>query len=158
MNRFNSPGLAAVIALAVSMVPAVSADELTGEQAQEAAETRQAIFKLLAWNMDPMGDMLRNQRPFDIERVERSATRIAQLGAMIPDAFERDTREFALATQARDGIWSNADDFAARAGDLVEAAEALRAAAEGGEQPSVLQAIGALGQACGACHDAYRDQ
>jgi cytochrome c556 len=153
MNRFSSFGLLTVIGLAVS---AALAQELTQEQARNAAETRQSIFKLLAWNMDPMAGMLRNERPFDADVVGRNAERIAQLGQMIPDAFERDTRGFGLETQARDAIWGNIGDFGQKAEALVAAASQLRSAAETGDRAPVARAIGAMGQACGACHDAYR--
>lgn len=137
----------------------VLAQEMTEtERAQEAVETRQAVFKLMAWNMDPLGEMARNRLPFDAETAERSASRIEFLAPMIPQLFEMDTRDFEVDTRARDGVWTNVDDFAAKAEELVTAAAELEAAAASGDRATVSRAIVAVGQACGACHDSYRDE
>lgn len=137
---------------------AANAQELTAEQAQAAAETRQAVFKLLGWNMDPMGEMLRNRLPFDAGQIAVSAQRISQLAPMIPEVFETDTRGMSVTTQARDGLWTNLDDFRQRAAQLAESARDLETIAEGGDRAAIGRAIGALGQVCGGCHDAYRSQ
>jgi cytochrome c556 len=40
----------------------------------------------------------------------------------------------------------------------VKAAAGLTAAAKGGDKKAVLQAAAAVGKACGACHDNFRDK
>ena len=78
---------------------------------------------------------------------------------MIPDVFQTDTRKFTtLKTKAQDGIWTNQADFTAKADDLGKAAAALGDAAKSGDKGTTLKAAGAVGKACGACHDNYRNK
>jgi cytochrome c556 len=91
--------------------------------------------------------------------VAKSAARIEALAPMIPELFQHDTRKASgLKTKAREGIWTNAADFKAKNDDLVKAAANLSAAAKSGDRKAVLQAAGAVGKACGACHDSFRDK
>lgn len=161
MNSFKKIGLAAIGSLAVGLAGGIAP---TGaqqaptpeEQAQNAVETRQAVYKLLGWNMGPMGGMLRNKVPFDAALVEQNAHRIASLAGMIPSLFEMDTREFDVETEALPRIWEGKDAFDGKAKDLVAAAEALATTAAGGDEGATRAAIAKVGQACGSCHDDYR--
>ena len=156
MQRFVKFGLAAACA---TVALGASANELTEDQARAAVETRQAVFKLMGWNMDPLGAMLRNRVPFDAERAALSGERLQQLAQLISDAFEADTREFhgGIETQARNGAWSNRSDFTDQANALVRAAANLQEVAASGDRAGTLRAVGQVGQACGSCHDRYRD-
>jgi cytochrome c556 len=159
MKLFAGAAFAAVCSMAVvAAVAQTQAPPTPQEQAQSALEVRQSIFKLQGWNMAPLGAMARNRIPFDAAVVKLRAERIAHTAAMISDAFQADTREFELETEALDRIWENKDAFNGKASDLVKAANDLAAAAAGGDQGATMQAIGALGQACGSCHDDFREE
>jgi cytochrome c556 len=156
MKRLISIGLSA--ALSVAIVHAAeptppSPDDL----AKQSIETRQGLLKVLSFSMGPVGGMLRNRVPFDAAVAEKSATRIAQLGAILPDLFQNDTRKYTgVKTAALDGIWASQADFKSKADDLVKAANELAAAAKGGDKAATLKAAGAVGKACGNCHDSFR--
>ena len=162
MNRFVKSSLIALCALASTS--AVIAQEGGGpptpeQQAEQAVLTRQGLLKVMGFYMGPLGGMLKNKIPFDAAKAGDSATHIAQLGSMIPDVFVFDTRKIStVKTKAQDGIWTNQADFKAKADDLVKAAQALQEAAKGGEKGATLKAAGAVGKACGACHDNYRNK
>jgi cytochrome c556 len=161
MNRFAKSSLIALCALApVSAVLAQDAGPPTPEQqAQQAIETRQGVLKVMGFYMAPLGGMLKNKVPFDAAVATKSATHIAQLGGMIPDVFVFDTRKTTgVKTKAQDGIWTNTADFDAKADDLVKAATALTDAAKSGDKGATLKAAGAVGKACGACHDNFRNK
>jgi len=161
MNRFVKSSLIALCALApVSAVLAQEAGPATPEQqAEQAVLTRQGLLKVMGFYMAPLGGMLKNKVPFDAAAAGKSATHIGQLGAMIPDLFQFDTRKAAsVKTKAQDGIWSNQADFAAKADDLVKAANALADAAKSGDKGTTLKAAAAVGKSCGACHDNYRNK
>ena len=161
MNRFAKSSLIALCALApVSLVLAQEAGPPTPEQqAEQAVLTRQGLLKVMGMYMAPLGGMLKNKVPFDAAVAGKSATHIAQLGSMIPDVFAADTRNKTSAkTKAQDGIWTNKADFDAKADDLVKAATALVDASKSGEKGATLKAAGAVGKACGACHDNYRNK
>jgi cytochrome c556 len=152
-------GLAAFCSLAtVSASMAQDAPASPEQAAQQAAELRQGLFKVMGWSMAPLAGMLRNKMPFDAAIAQKSALRIGQLAPMISDAFATDTRKFQVKTKAREGIWSNKSDFDAKAAELAKAAEALSAAAKSGDRGATMKAAGAVGKACGNCHDSFRDK
>ncbi|MFM1887425.1 MAG: hypothetical protein RL026_2582 [Pseudomonadota bacterium] len=160
MKRSMHFGLAAVLSVVAfgavaGEAPAPSADE----QAKQAIETRQGLFKVMGYSMGPVGGMMRNRVPFDAAVAQKSAERIAQLGAMITDLHQADTRKHTgTKTGALDGIWNSQADFKAKADELVKAANELAAAAKTGDKAATLKAAGGVGKACGSCHDAYRSK
>jgi cytochrome c556 len=128
------------------------------ERAVTATETRQAVFKLLGYNMAPINAMVRGEAPFDAEIIERNAQRVGALAPMIPELFEMaDTRSFTVETRALPGIWDNQEDFREKAADLESAAGTFASVAAGGDQTQIMGAVRAFGSTCGNCHDVYRD-
>jgi cytochrome c556 len=128
------------------------------EAAQKAVELRQSLFRVIGFSFGPVGGMLKNKVPFDAAVAAKAGERIEELATIIPDVFNEDTRKFQVKTKAREGIWTSKADFAAKADDLAKAAAGLTAAAKGGEKKAVLQAAAAVGKACGACHDNFREK
>lgn len=149
-------GVATLCALAC--VSAAHADEASAEQ--KAVEIRQSIFKLMEWNYTPtIGEMLKNRMKYDAALVQKNAARLEALAPMISDAFAMDTRKATgLKTRAGEGIWTNMTDFKAKNDGLVKAVASLTAAAKGSDQKAFKQAAIAVGKACGACHDDYREK
>ena len=162
MNRFVKSSLIALCALASTS--AVLAQEGGGpptpeQQAEQAVLTRQGLLKVVGFYMAPLGGMLKNKIPFDATKAGNSAAHIAQLGGMIPDVFVFDTsKATSVKTKAKDGIWTNKADFDSKADDLVKAANALADAAKSGDKGATLKAAAAVGKACGACHDNFRNK
>ena len=128
------------------------------EQAAAATATRQAVFKLLGFNIGAIIGMARGA-PFDAAIAERNARRIAALAPMIPEVFAAmDTRKFDVTTQALPVIWDNTDEFAEKANNLVAAANQFADTAAGGDQAATLGGLRSLGGACGSCHDTFREE
>lgn len=144
----------AVIALAaLAATPALALD---AEQAQKATETRQAVLKVVGWNIGPLGAMARDLVPYDGAVVARNAERIAWMASMIPDAFRADTRPHAVTTEALPVIWENYARFEELAANAQASAERLAEVAASGDEAATKQAIGALISDCRACHDDFR--
>lgn len=59
-------------------------------------------------------------------------------------------------TKATAAIWDKSDDFASAAKNLSKAAGELAAAAKAKDEAAVSAKIKGLGDACGACHKAFR--
>jgi len=149
-------GLVALGTLAA--IPAVQAEDASGDGALKAVETRQAVFRVMNYNSDLFFLMMKNKAPFDANVVQKAAGRIETLAPMIPDTFAADTRKAGnVKTKARDGIWTNMADFKAKSDELARTAAALTAAAKSGDKGATMKAAGAVGKACSACHDNYRD-
>jgi cytochrome c556 len=160
MKRLMSVGLLAALTFGsfASMAAQEAAPPSPEQVAKSQIETRQGLFKLISYNFGPVGGMLRNRQPFDAALVARNSARIESLAGMITELHQADTRKFhsSVKSAALDGIWTGQADFKAKADDLVKAAAALTAAAQGGDQKATLAAAGAVGKACGSCHDTYR--
>lgn len=152
-------GAAALLALApISATFAQDAPASPEETAQRAVDLRQSLFRVIAYSFGPMGGMLKNKVPFDAAVVQKNSARIEAIAPMIVDVFQEDTRKFTLKTKAREGIWTSKSDFQAKNDDLVKAAAALTTAAKSGDKKATMQAAAAVGKACGACHDNFRDK
>jgi cytochrome c556 len=126
------------------------------ELATSATATRQGLFKLLGHNMGQISGMARGTVEFDAAIAERNANRIAMLAPMIPELFERDTRQFNVTTEALPIIWEQKDEFAEKARNLIAAAETFAEVARGGDQRAITAAIRPFGAACGNCHQTFR--
>ncbi len=149
-------GVLASFVLACTLSLTATAEGPTpAEQAQAAADTRQGMFKIVVRYFGPIVGMARGQIPFDAEVVEYNANKINQLAQMSPDLFKQDTSGFELDTEALPGIWTNPEDFSAKANALIETSAALAAAASEGKGPA-MKAFGKVGGACKGCHDEYR--
>jgi cytochrome c556 len=158
MNGFTRIGVAAVGSLIVaSAVMAQGAPPTPEQQAQTAVLTRQGLFKVQNFVWGPVRAQLLGA-PFDAAVIQKAAERLQVTGSLIPEVFVRDTHTFTETTKAREGIWTNKSDFDAKAADLVKASADLEAAAKSGDQGATKQAAGAVGKACGACHDQFRDK
>ena len=145
-----------LIVAAAALLLTAPAAALDAEQAQKAAETRQAVLKVVGWNIGPMGAMARGLIPWDEELFARNAQRIAWMVTMIPDAFRADTRGHELETEALPVIWEDFARFEELAANARRSADRLVEVAGGGDQDAARQAIGALTDDCRACHDSFR--
>jgi cytochrome c556 len=160
MNGITRIGVAAIGSLIVaSAAMAQGAAPPTPEEAAKASIlTRQGLFKVQIFVYGPAAGMLRGA-PFDAAVAQKAGARLAVTAGLIPDVFAKDTHTFAgTPTKAREGIWTNKSDFDAKANDLAKAAAELETTAKGGDQDATKKAIIAVGKACGACHDQFRDK
>ena len=168
-----STGLTATLTAAVLLVgapvgvmSAMAADDATAaaqaanKRAQRAIATRQGALKLLGFYMGPLGGMARGKIPMDVAVVERNAGHIAALAPIVGDTFALDTSNTDLATEALPVIWTKPNEFAAKGQALWEKATALveiaKTNADGKNERAIKGGIGALGQACGSCHEDFR--
>jgi cytochrome c556 len=135
---------------------AAPAAALDAEQAAKATETRQAVLKVVGWNVAPLGAMARGLIPWDNEVAIRNAQRIAWMTTMIPDAFRADTRPHDVRTEALPVIWENFARFEELAANAGRSADRLVEAAGSGDQDAMRRAVGALIDDCRACHDDFR--
>jgi cytochrome c556 len=138
---------------------AAPATALDAEQAEKAAETRQAVLKIVGWNITPLGAMARDLDPLGPASLfARNAQRIAWTITMLPDAFRADTRGHELETEALPVIWDDFERFEELAGNARRSAERLVEVAAGGDEAASRQALGALTDDCKACHERFREK
>lgn len=160
----------AVSAGGLALSEAIADEHLTG-----VAKERHDLMEGLAGAIGPMADMVRGIQPYDAERMRELAATIANSGGdALTSLFPEGSYD--PAGDALPAIWEDWDRFVALAGNLVDAANAMAAAADippgppsagppdpadGGGEPQAMDAgmaLVQLGMSCGACHDDFRKE
>jgi cytochrome c556 len=123
-----------------------------------AIEARQGQFKLFAAHLGQLVPMARGEVEYDAEAASAAAANLAAVASQSQEGYiwvEGTDNASAENTRALPAIWENMDDFAQKYTDLQTATLALRDAA-GTDLAAMQGALGAVGNACSACHDDYR--
>lgn len=124
---------------------------------------RQAGMKAIGRSFKAINDQSRAGTP-DAAVVRAEAAQLATLAARVPGWFPRgtgpgDAAKAKVKTAAKAEIWSQSDDFRAKASALSAASATLAAAAKGSGDVAALQPqIRAVGGTCKACHTSYKVQ
>ncbi|MEM7081396.1 MAG: cytochrome c [Pseudomonadota bacterium] len=121
-----------------------------------ATKQRKALFTLIFKNYLPIASMARERIPFDADVVRTNAEHIQNLGAMMADVFETDTRGSGVVTESLDAIWEQPEKYAQKISAFQAASVALVGAAATGDEATIKASAGRLGQSCGSCHDDFR--
>lgn len=124
----------------------------------EAVELRQAVMKIIKWNLGPMVGMVKEEIPFDADRFALGAERIAMAGSMIEDASRMDTRQATLASEALPLIWDEFAEYEELSEKLAASSAHLAEVAEGGDPGASRQAFLDMTKDCKACHDKFREK
>ena len=159
MNRVSKLGFAAMCSVAaISVVLAQGGPPPSPQQrAENAVKVRQSLFEVQNFAFQQSVAMLRGA-PFNAQTAVTTAKRVEMTTSMIPDVFKMDTSKFQENTKARDVIWTNHSDFLEKAHAANMAAQNLEMVAMSGDEGMTKQAIGALGKACGNCHDQFKNK
>lgn len=143
------------LAAATASTPALAQDMSPAERAHAL---RQAHMSLYAANLGPLVGMARGEIEYDADAAALHANNIAAYSAasLRPFLIEGSSSEDLEDSRALPGIWENVEDFTAHQVDLHEAALAAANAAPDGQEAFVA-AFQSVGQACGSCHETYRE-
>ncbi|MCA8870188.1 MAG: cytochrome c [Rhodobacteraceae bacterium] len=136
---------------------AMTAPVLAQDAIRNAITARQSLMHLYAFNLGQLGAMAKGEMAYDAETASVAAGNLARLtsikaGPMFPPGSDNATID---KTRALPALWQNLPDVGVKQAAVAKAAAAMEAAAGDG-LPALQAAIGPLGQACGACHKAYR--
>lgn len=124
---------------------------------RDAIDARQAQFTLFAYNIGPLVQMAQGNIDYDAAVAQSSADNLGALTHTHQDRLWPEGSDNASVgdTRALPSIWEDLEDFAEKFSALREATAALQDAA--GEDLASLQgALGPVGNACSACHEANR--
>ena len=137
---------------AIAVVVAVTVTAAAGT-ATEAIKQRQHEMEGVKSGMMTLGAIAKKQTPFDAEVVQASAQTIADRLQKAAELFPDGSDTGDVETWAKAEIWSDPEDFQEQFETATEAAVALQSVTE---EAAFLPALGALGNRCKGCHDAYR--
>lgn len=121
-----------------------------GKSTDPDAMARQTLMGINGMNAKLLGDMAGGKVPFDAVAAEAARTAIVEVAGKIPATFEPQGTD--AESKAKPDIWTNWDDFVAKADALNKAAMAM--------DTSSVEGIGAgmagVGGACKDCHTKYQ--
>jgi cytochrome c556 len=118
---------------------------------------RQAAMTLQGKYFGPMAAMAQGKIPFNASVVQRNAGFIDNLSRMPWDGFDPSTRG-AEHTKALPAVFDDSAKFRAAATHLENEASKLVEVSKGGDESAMKAQIGALGKACGGCHNDFRQK
>lgn len=144
---------AATIALSVLAFTPTIEGALAHGGAKGIVLERMEAMKAVAGAMKAVGPMIQGKTAYDPGATKAAAATIASHGGealtkLFPEGSGGGVSE------ASPAIWTERAKFEALAAELKEAAEALEAAADGGQPPKA--EFGRLAGTCKSCHEAYR--
>jgi cytochrome c556 len=147
--------------LANRVVMAAFASLLAGsaiaQEANPAIAARQAHMDLYAFNLGLVGGMARGNIDYDADAATAAAANIAALSRLDQSRYwpEGTSTLDSSETRALPELWDNIPDVIVKAQALSAAADAFAGQAGGGLD-ALRAGLGPVGQACGACHESYR--
>jgi cytochrome c556 len=121
---------------------------------EDAIKYRKAAFTVMATHFGRVAAMANGRVPFDA-KVAADNAEIATVMSRLPYAGFIDGTDKGE-TRAKPEIWAERVKFDGAAAKMQEEMAKLNVAAKGGNLDTIKAAAGAVGQACKACHDAYR--
>ncbi|MEO8241848.1 MAG: cytochrome c [bacterium] len=113
-------------------------------------KARQTIMDHNGGAMKVLVDMIKGATPFDAAAADAAKATLVEDAAAIPAAWTVNATD--PESHSKPEIWTNMEDFTAKAGALGTAAAALDTTSLDG----IKAGMDALGGACGACHKAYK--
>jgi cytochrome c556 len=148
MTKILSASLVAIAGLAVAQ---------TAMEPMAAHEARVAYMKQMGAQLGVLGGMAQGQTAYDAAAAVEAANKLAELAngdvsGMWPEGSDSDTL---VGSRALPAIWSDSAGVIAKWTALGAGATAMQAAA-GVDLASLQAAMGAVGGACGSCHESYR--
>ncbi|HXD39967.1 MAG TPA: cytochrome c [Ramlibacter sp.] len=115
---------------------------------------RQAAMTLQGKYFGPLGGMAAGRVPYDAAVVARNAGYLEVISKMPWDGFDASTS--GEKSNALPEVFSNTAKFKQAADNLQTEIGKLATVSKGGNEADTKAAIGAVGKACGACHDDFR--
>ena len=143
--------LAAGLAVAL-----LSGEALAQAKPETLVKQRQSAMTLIGKYWGPMAGMMQGKIPYDVKVIQRNAGFLDNLSRMPWDGFAESTKD--VKSAALPAIWSDNAKFAEAADRLQNEASKLYAVSRSGDEAAVKAQIGAVGKACGGCHESFRQK
>ncbi|MDH4246697.1 MAG: cytochrome c [Deltaproteobacteria bacterium] len=144
------------LVMALLAVVVVPVGMLSAQQPEENPYItyRRNVMRSVASNMGGIGDILKNQLPFQANLAEH-AKNVERSAAMIAKAFEQKATDEKKGG-AKEDIWKDYSKFKMGAENLTKEAQALTGVMAGGDSKAIMGQLQKVGKACKDCHEAFR--
>jgi len=148
--------------LAATVVASVGAAWVVDAVAQVKPEIlvkqRQAAMTLQGKYFGPLAGMAQGKLPYDANIAQRNAGYLDVLDKMPWDGFDPSTKNVTVKTAALPAIWNEPAKFKEAQERLQSEVSRLGSVSKGGDEGAVKAQIGAVGKACGSCHENFREK
>lgn len=128
------------------------------DRPDDALRYRQAVMTIIGQHFGRMAAVVKGKQPYDPAEFENNAAIVAMLSKLPWEAVlypgsdqGKTTLLLSKALKDRDGFMKHAQTLETSAGELA-------AVAKKGDLDAIKAQFGAVGQACGGCHKAYRSR
>jgi cytochrome c556 len=145
---------AATLVAAVAVV--FTLDALAQAKPEVLVKQRQAAMTLQGKYFGPLVGMAQGKVPYSPSVVQRNEGFLEDLSQMPWDGFDPSTKGEKSA--ALPAIWEKPGEFKQAAERLQSETAKLASVSKSGDEAAVKAQIGAVGKACGGCHDNYREK
>lgn len=129
-------------------------------QAQVKPDTlvkqRQAVMTLQGKYFGPLGGMAQGKVPYNAEVVARNAAFLDALDKMAWDGFDASTKD--VKSAALPAVFTDTAKFKEAQDRLQTEVTKLVSVSKGGDEAAVKAQLGAVGKACGGCHENFREK
>lgn len=139
--------IGSVIALSAGTVLSVSADD------KDYIKYRQAVMKVNGGSISAAVAIIKGKVPYKGDLVS-AAMSLNESAKSVPNAFKQKTT--GGKTRAKPNIWEEPGDFQQKVKDFQTATADFLAAAKSGGPEAAGAKLGAVGDACTACHKKFR--
>ncbi len=144
---------AVALAVALAMVAGTAVAQVKPEI---LVKQRQAVMTLQGKYFGPLAAMAQGKAPYNAQVVQRNAGYLDNLSRMPWDGFDASTKE--QKSHALPAVFSDGAKFKEAAARLESETAKLYQVSRSGDEAAVKQQIGALGKACGGCHENFRQK
>jgi cytochrome c556 len=148
-------GAAVLAALSASLVSTSASAQVPADR---AVKYRQSALTVMATSFGRIGAHIKGDIKLEPAALAQNAEVVELMSKMAFDGFLQGTEQSSGATKAKPEIWKEWDKFKKSQSDLQAATAKLYEASKSGDAKAIQAAFGQAGQACKACHDAYRAQ
>ena len=143
--------------LAAGLVLAVTSGAAIAQVKPEIlVKQRQAAMTLQGKYFGPLAGMAQGRVPYNAEVVQRNAGFLDNLSRMPWDGFDASTKDVKSAALA--AVFTDTAKWREAGERLQNETAKLYAMSRGGDEAAVKAQIGAIGKACGACHETFRQK
>jgi cytochrome c556 len=144
---------AAVAALALGLATGAALAQVKPET---LVKQRQAVMTLQGKYFGPLAAMAQGKAPYNADTVRRNAGFLDNLSRMPWDGFDPSTKE--LKSNALPEVFTNQAKFKEASSRLENEVHKLYEVSQKGDEGEVKTQIGAVGKACGGCHENFRQK
>jgi len=146
----------AFIAAGAALALAAPLSALAQAKPEVLVKQRQAAMTLQGKYFGPIAGMASGKIPYNADVVARNATYLENLAQMPWDGFHESTKD--VKSAALPAVWAEPAKFQEAADRLQAEAVKLATAARAKDEAGVKAQFGAVGKACGGCHETFRQK